>query len=51
MIPSDIINEHIAEAIRRIERDGIPPRRRGRDYCLVTNGNHLPPKYTIALRA
>ena len=49
MIRSDIINEHIAEAIRRIKRNGIPPRRRGRDYCLVTNGNHLPPKYTIAL--
>ena len=49
MIPARITKTHIAEAIRRIIRDGVPPRRRGRGYCLVTNGEHLPPKYTIAL--
>ena len=49
MIPERITRDHIVEAIRRIERVGIPPRRRSRDYCLVTDGNHLPPKYTIAL--
>ena len=49
MIPAGITKTHIAEAIRRIIRDGVPPLRRGRSYCLVTNGEHLPPKYTIAL--
>ena len=49
MIPAGITKTHIAEAIRRIIRDGVLPLRRGRSYCLVTNGEHLPPKYTIAL--
>ena len=49
MIPAGITKTHIEEAIRRIIHDGIPPRRRGRGYCLATNGEHLPPKYTIAL--
>ena len=49
MIPGRISRTHIEEAIRRIIRDGVPPRRRGRDYCLETKGEHLPPKYTIAL--
>ena len=49
MIPALITKMHIAEAIRRIRRDGVPPRRRARDYCLVTNGKHFPPKYTIAV--
>ena len=49
MIPAYITRTHIAEAVRRIIRDGVPPQRRGRRYCLVTNGDHLPPKYTIAL--
>ena len=35
--------------MRRIDRDGVPSQRRSRGYCLVTNGGHLPPKYTIAL--
>ena len=49
MIPVLITKMHIAEAIRRIRRDGVPPRRGARDYCLVTNGKHFPPKYTIAV--
>lgn len=50
MIPEHITGADIEEAIRRIIRDGIPPRRRSRRYCLVTTkGEHLPPKYTIAL--
>ena len=49
MIPSVITKAHIVEAIRRINHDGVPPRRRGRGYCLVTNAEHLPPKYAIAL--
>ena len=49
MIPEVIARAHIVEALRRIERDGIPPRRKSRDYCLARNGKHFPPKYTIAL--
>ena len=48
-IPRRIARAHIEEAIRLIIRDGVPPRRRGRDYCLATKGEHLPPKYTIAV--
>ena len=49
MIPKAITSAHIQEAVRLIIRDGVPPRRRSRGYCLVTKGEHLPPKYTIAL--
>lgn len=49
MIPAFITKSHILEAIRRISRKGVPPRRNGRGYCLVKDGNHFPPKYTIAL--
>ena len=49
MIPARITKKHIDDAISRIISDGVPPRRRGRSYCLVKDGKHLPPKYTIAL--
>ena len=49
MIPAGITKTHIAEATQHIIRDGVPSLRRGRSYCLVTNGEHFPPKYTIAL--
>ena len=49
MIPELITKENLDAALRRILREGVPSRRRGRDYCLVENGTHFPPKYTIAL--
>lgn len=49
MIPRLITSAHILEAIKRIDREGIPSRRRSRGYCLVANGKHVPPKYVIAL--
>lgn len=49
MIPKHITKTHITEAIRRINRDGVPLRRKSRGYCLATQGQHLPPKYTVAL--
>lgn len=49
MIPSFITKANILEAIQHINRKGVPPRRRSRDYCLVKDGYHFPPKYTIAL--
>ena len=49
MIPKHVTGAHIEKAIRLIIRDGVPPGRRSRGYCLATKGEHLPPKYTIAL--
>ena len=49
MFPKHITRAHIEEAIRLIIRDGMPPGRRSRGYCLAAKGEHLPPKYTIAL--
>ena len=49
MIPSSITRAHILEAIRRIIREGVPSRRNSRGYCLVEDGRHFPPKYTITL--
>ena len=40
---------HILDALQRISREGVPPRRISRGYCLVKAGHHFPPKYTIAL--
>ena len=49
VIPELITKTNIVEALGRIVRDGIPSRRRARGYCLVADGKHFPPKYTIAL--
>ena len=49
MIPALITRAHILEALRCIDRKGIPSRRRSRGYCLVKDGKHVPPKYTLAL--
>ena len=49
MIPACITKVDIAQAMRRIKRNGVPLGRQGRNYCLVANGGHLPPKYTISL--
>ena len=49
MIPAFITKEHIVEAMRRICREDVPPRRKARDNCLVVGGSHFPPKYTISL--
>ena len=49
MIPALITDADIVEAIRRIGRDGVPPSRKSRGYCLVAGGRHLPPKYVVAV--
>ena len=49
MIPTRITKAHIEDAIPRVIRDGVPRERRSRNYCLNTNGKHLPPKYVISL--
>lgn len=49
MIPAFIARSHILTALRRIQREGVPGRRQSRDYCLVENGHHYPPKYAVAI--
>ena len=49
MIPSFITKANIVAAMRRIGREGVPPRRSARNYCLLVDDFHFPPKYTIAL--
>ena len=49
MIPAHIAKADIVKAIRRIDLDGVPPQRKARGYCLVVNGRHFHPKYTITL--
>ena len=49
MIPEIISKKNIDVALSTILREGVPSRRRGRDYCVLVDGNHFPPKYTIAL--
>ena len=49
MIPLFITKIHILEAMRRIIQEGVPTRKKGKHYCVVKDGLHFPPKYTIAL--
>jgi len=49
MIPPNVRKTHLDQAIRRVRRDGVPPRRRGRAYELVVDGASLPPKYVLAV--
>ena len=49
MIPSFITKANLVSAMRQIIRDGVPPRRRALKSCLVADGIHFPPKYTVAL--
>ena len=49
MIPDCIKEKHVRRAIRRINSEGVPPKRKSRTYCLIVGGKHYPPKYTIAL--
>ncbi len=49
MIPKLISKKNIDVALGTILREGVPPPRRSRDYCVLMDGNHFPPKYTIAL--
>jgi hypothetical protein len=48
MIPR-VEQAHVAEAIGRILRDGVPRRRRSRGHCVVAEGVHLPPKYVVSV--
>lgn len=49
MIPRNIEVEHILKAVKDIDRDRVPPRRRSDYYDLVVNQKRYPPKYVISV--
>ena len=44
-----ISKAHVEWALSKIDREGIPKRRRSRKWCLVASGAYYPPKYVLAL--
>jgi len=49
MIPSNITRAHIISAIRAIDRDGVPPRRKSTGHDLLNDGRRYPPKYVVSI--
>lgn len=49
MIPHSVTRTHVLEALRQIDRDGVPRGRESRGYDLVYEGVRYPPKYAVAL--
>src|SRR5687767_7224475 len=49
MIPDYIEQQHILQAIERIDAEGFPYRYRSTKFDLVHNGNKYPPKYVVSL--
>jgi len=49
MIPKNINRDYIFNAIRKINRDGIPKSRKSKKFQLLYNGKYYPPKYVISL--
>lgn len=47
MIPTNINKAHVLKAIKEIDLEVIPPRRRSTKYNIVINGKEYPPKYVI----
>ena len=49
MIPSNITYENVLEALHKIDRNGIPPKRKAKKFSLIFEGRQYPPKYVISL--
>lgn len=49
MIPSTIEREHVIEAIRKINSEGVPAGRGSKKFLLEFEGKRYPPKYVISL--
>lgn len=49
MIPLEIEAQHILEAARRIDAEGVPSMRASRHYDVVVNGKKYPPKYLLSV--
>lgn len=48
-IPKNIHNEHVIEAIHKIDREGVPERRESTRFNLSYEGKYYPPKYVISI--
>lgn len=48
-IPKNINQENVIEAIRKIDREGVPERRESTRFSLAYEGKYYPPKYVISL--
>jgi hypothetical protein len=44
-----VTRAHVAWALSKIDKEGIPRKRRSKKWCLVSDGKHYPPKYVLAL--
>ena len=42
-------SQHVVQAIRRIDRKGIPPRHQSREWVLKIDDRKYPPKYVVKL--
>jgi hypothetical protein len=47
----DITRADVLAAIASVKREGVPAGRGSTKFCLLVDGEHLPPKYTVALAA
>ena len=47
MIPDGIEPDHVLEAMKRIDRDGIPQNRESTKYYVRHNKRKYPPKYLL----
>ena len=49
MIPRAIEAKHIRQAVKRIDKEGVPMSRKSTKYDLIITGKPYPPKYVISL--
>ncbi|HDD61448.1 MAG TPA: hypothetical protein ENF22_02825 [Chloroflexi bacterium] len=49
MIPKTISRDHLLEAAKIIDREGIPKMRQSTRYNVLVTGKKYPPKYLIAV--
>lgn len=49
MIPKSVTRDRLLDALRQIDRDGVPRGRESRGYDLLHDGRTYPPKYVVAL--
>jgi hypothetical protein len=48
-IPKNINRNHVLEAIKKINREGVPDRRESTRFNLTYKGKNYPPKYVISI--
>ena len=48
-IPKNINKDHVIEAIKRIDDEGVPERRNSTRFSLSYEGKYYPPKYVISI--